>query len=132
MKSRQKEMLEQFEAYDKAHPEIWQMFVKFAHEKIAQGFKHYGAKSIIERARWETDVNPGRGDALKIGNNHTAFYSRKFEQHFPEHKGFFRKRKQKSEEMAATWQPEPRPSQLDRVMGFDQKTMFDWLNVGRY
>lgn len=79
-----------FEQYDKENPEIWEKFKEFAFKAIKKGFKHYGAKSIFEIIRWNTKTSGN--DGLKVNNNYTSGYSRKFMNEFPEHEGFFRTR----------------------------------------
>lgn len=111
--TRHDEMREQVIAFHNAHPRVWELFVKFAFEKINKGFQHYSVNGIFERIRWETDqaeVDPSKH--FKIGNNHRPFYSRRFMQMYPEYKGFFRTRIQKSREKPATGLPEITPSDL--------------------
>lgn len=80
-----------FQKYDDENPHIYEAFRRFALQAIGYGRKYYGAKSIMERVRWNT-MEEGNDD-FKINNNYTAYYARKFENEFPQHKGFFRKRK---------------------------------------
>lgn len=63
-------------------------------ETIEKGFKHYGAKGIFEIIRWHTGV-AANGDVFDVNNNYTPYYARLFESDYPEHKGFFYKRKSK-------------------------------------
>ena len=73
------------------NPGIYALFVKFTMLTIKAGKKHFGAKAIMERVRWET-MEQGKG-MFKINNNYTAYYARLFEEKNPEHKGYFLKRK---------------------------------------
>lgn len=78
-----------FEVYHNKHPEIYDMFVKFA--KIATQHKeYYSAKAIFHRIRWETMVT-GTGD-YKIDDGWISHYARKFMKDYPEHDGFFKTR----------------------------------------
>jgi hypothetical protein len=42
--------------------------------------------------RWETAIDTRSDDGFKINNNFRAFYSRLFEEDFPQHRGRFRMR----------------------------------------
>ena len=85
------------------HPEVWDLFVKFTLEKVALGYHHFGAKSVVERIRWETSAGGSEPD-LKFNDHYVPFYSRRFNRLHP-HLGdgeFFRVREQTSHRMAAT------------------------------
>lgn len=80
---------ENFELFHKEHPEVYDMFVKFA--KTATQYRdYYSAKAIFHRIRWETMIS-GKGD-YKIDDGWIAHYSRKFMNEYPEHNGFFKTR----------------------------------------
>jgi len=80
-----------FEEYDKEHPHVFRLFKTFALSLKKRGLKHYGAKAIMERIRWQVAFETGN-DGFKINNNFTSRYARKLEREMPEFKGFFRKR----------------------------------------
>lgn len=84
-----------FEEYDQEHPKIYELFKKFAIQLMANGKKHYGAKSIMERIRWHFDVDE-RGDDFKINNNYTSRYVRKLIAEHPMFENFFFLRELKS------------------------------------
>ena len=77
-----------WEDYHRAHPEVYQRFVRFTKQAIDAGRRNYSARVIIERIRWETELETG-GD-FKLPNAHVAFYSRLFMEDHPAHAGFFR------------------------------------------
>ena len=106
------EIRAQCQAFHEQHPRVWELFVRFAFEKINAGFQHYSVKGIFERIRWETAEadNPG---GFKINNNYTAFYARRFHAMYPQHDGFFRLRTQTSEGQSATNLPELTPGYFD-------------------
>lgn len=109
MDSRLDEMKRQCTAYHKAHPEVWDLFVKFSKEIISKGYKNYSVNAIFERIRWEIDVG-GNGDTeFKINNNYRPLYARRFMNMYPQHDGFFRTRKQTSEDAPATNKAELTP-----------------------
>lgn len=100
VKTRHNEMQEQFDAFHASHPEVWDLFQRFAFEQIAKGFRNYSSKGIFERIRWEVArPEPDPAD-FKLNNNYTAFYARWFMAKYPEHTGFFRVREQISH-----WEP---------------------------
>jgi hypothetical protein len=111
MKTRYDQMEEQAQTFHKKHPEIWKLFKQFTFEKIKVGFKNYGARNVIERIRWETDKpNKVGANTFKINNNFHPFYARAFMNTYPEHKGFFRTRVQKSKDAPATNLPDLTPA----------------------
>ena len=102
MENRCEEMREQVKAYHKEHPEVWRLFTMFTFQMIDSGKKNYSVSSIWERIRWHKDAGSDGETQFKINNNYRAFYARAFMEKYPLHKGFFRTRKQKSEDQAAT------------------------------
>ena len=108
------EMREQVIVYHKEHPEVWDWFSKFTFDRIEMGYSNYSVNAIFERIRWELgDVGGDGKQTFKIGNNHRAFYARRFHKMYPKHDGFFRTRRQKSQEQQATNLPETSPRDLD-------------------
>lgn len=107
-------MREQVIAFNKANPEVWGMFSRFTFERIRMGFKNYSANAIFERIRWETDqADDEGGSTFKMNNNYRAFYARAWMLKYPEYDGFFRLRKQISEERDATDMPPLGPAYFD-------------------
>lgn len=114
-KTRNEEMREQCEAFHKAHPEVWDMFVHYTQLMINRGYKNYSAQSVVERIRWEKDVGGDGESTFKINNNFVAFYSRRYMKVYPQHEGFFRLRRQVSNDADATKLPELTPRDYDYV-----------------
>jgi len=85
------ELDKKFRQYHFEHPEVFKFFAQFALQLKHKGFKHFGAKAIMERIRWEVALQTGR-DGFKINNNYTSRYARLLEQKLPMFRGFFRKR----------------------------------------
>jgi len=111
MDSRHEQLRKACEAFHRKHPEVWKLFVRFTFDRIERGFKHYGARTIMERIRWETDeahVDPSL--SFKINDHYPPFYARRFMTMYPEHVGFFRVRHQKSKEAPAVRLPPLGPS----------------------
>jgi len=112
--SRYEEMRKQCQSYHKKHPKVWLLFEKFTFELIHRGFNNYGAKAVFEQIRWKTDQADIEGrSTFKVGNNHPAFYARRFMRIYPQHEGFFRTRVQTSKYQPATNRPELGPRDWD-------------------
>jgi len=77
-----------FVEYHKANPEVWKYFLQFAREIRASGRKHYGAKSIMERVRFDCDIKNPNAE-FKINNNFTALYARCLALKYPQEFGNF-------------------------------------------
>lgn len=108
-RTRGDEIREAAEAFHRAHPEVWDHFVKFAFEAISAGRKHYSANAIFERIRWECEVTSGGQHEFRMNNSFRSIYARRFMRVYPERSGFFRTRRQRSEDRAATHKPELGP-----------------------
>lgn len=80
--------LTKFINYLEEHPQIWQQFEKFALKIIASGQTKSSAKLIMERIRWEEEIE-NKNAEFKISNNFTAYFARCFILKYPENKGFF-------------------------------------------
>lgn len=83
--------MKDFEEHLENNPHIYPMFEKFALE-AAKYRQHFSAQAVIERMRWDTTVRENGSD-FKLSHNWRSFYAKKFEDDHPEHKGFFRRRK---------------------------------------
>ena len=107
METRHEEMRRACQEFHNANKEVWELFVKFALEKAALGYEHYGVSGVFERIRWETSVGADEPE-LKLNNNHRAFYARRFNRMFPDLGGgeFFRVRTQTARQRGATARPE--------------------------
>ena len=99
--SRHDQMLQKTRQFHAKYPQVWTLFEKFSLELIHRGFKHYSARGVWHRIRWETAV-PQQLDkdreGFKLGNNHTPFYARAFMKKYPQHGKFFRTRYQISKD----------------------------------
>jgi len=90
---------QKFDQFDEANPKVWELFKRFTFEALESGQRHLSADAVCHRIRWETNVvsfgagyNPHDRRDLKINNNYTAYYARKFMQAFPKYRGVFRTR----------------------------------------
>ena len=77
--------------------------MRFTMDRIGKGFANYSAKAIFERIRWEVDSVGADGKLeFKLNNNWPSFYARRFMKMYPEYQGFFRTRRQTSQEDCPT------------------------------
>lgn len=81
-----------FVAYHAKNPIVYKCFDRFTRRMIEQGAKHGSPWLLMNRIRWELEVEVDSNEHFKIPNGYFAFYSRLWEYHNPEHAGFFRKR----------------------------------------
>ena len=86
-----------FERFHAENPAVYKLFQQFAFRAIRRGLVHYSAKTIFEAIRFHADIVT-KGESFKLNNNYTAYYARMFEKDYPEYKGFFEKRKVKTNE----------------------------------
>ena len=83
-----------FDKFHADHPDIYEMFKRFARQLRGAGRERYGAKSIMERIRWELATSSsGVDDGFKINNNFTSRYARKLIVDDPTFESFFETRK---------------------------------------
>lgn len=75
-----------FRQYHRDNPKVWPWFERFALEAAKRG-KQRGAKAIMERVRWEAEIE--QGGEFKANNNYTAYYARVFVKKYPQYNGFF-------------------------------------------
>ena len=66
---------ESFERFHAENPVVFKLFTRFALEAYASGIRHYGARALLERLRWELKVTIKTHD-YKINNNYIAYYAR--------------------------------------------------------
>jgi hypothetical protein len=85
---------ENFAVFDNENPQIWQLFEKFALQ-IAARRKHYSAKSIFHRIRWETAIGAFDED-FKIDDGWISHYARKFAKKYPQFNELFEFRVRKN------------------------------------
>lgn len=80
--------MKSFSEYDQSNPHIWILFKSIALGYIHEGRKHGSAKLIIEEIRWHYFTKSK--DYIKVTNNFTSMYARKFLLEYPQHAGFFK------------------------------------------
>lgn len=78
--------IEKFLNYHSDRKEIWDMFEKFSLDAARAG-KPIGAKAIMERVRWFTEIE--QNGSFKVCNSYTAYYARMFAAKHPGYSGLF-------------------------------------------
>jgi hypothetical protein len=79
-----------------SNPHVWSLFERYAFEAISSGRKNYSHWAILQRIRWNYEIET-RGGEFKISNDYIAWYARMFAAKHPEHRGFFRLKPLKEE-----------------------------------
>jgi hypothetical protein len=68
---------DRFEAFDRQHPEVYGLFVRFAADLLASGRTRGSSDQIMQRIRWESAVNPEKDEGFKINDHCSSRYARK-------------------------------------------------------
>ena len=84
--------------WHKENPQVWGKFEEYTLEAIATGREHYSHWAIINRIRWNREIETNGGE-FKISNDYIGFYARLFHARYPEHKDFFRLKQLKEEKL---------------------------------
>lgn len=79
-----------FNTYHANNPRVYDLFRDYCHRVRRSGRTHYGAKAIMERIRWELEIE--RGDDFKVNNNYASCYARLLAMNEPEFSSFFETR----------------------------------------
>ena len=82
--------------WHKSNPRVWLLFEQYTFEAINSGRKNYSHWDIINRIRWNEEIETKGGD-FKISNDYISFYARLFHARYPEHNGFFKLKPLKEE-----------------------------------
>tara|TARA_S200000501_G_C20379233_1_gene549739 strand:+ start:156 stop:449 length:294 start_codon:yes stop_codon:yes gene_type:complete len=82
--------------WHKQNPHIYQAFEEYSLYAISRGKQKLSAWLIINRLRWDTEVETTGGE-FKISNDFIAYYARLFMALNPEYEGFFNVKKMKDE-----------------------------------
>ena len=83
-------MDEKFRHYHQQNPRVYKLFRWYAFQaKRIGGKKCFGAKAIMERVRWEMNVDTTDEHGFKINNNYTSRYVRMLIAEHPEFESFF-------------------------------------------
>jgi len=95
--------LKAFTKFEAANPHVYDFFKFFTKVAIRKGHKHLSPWLIMNRVRWETEIETVSEDGFKISNNHFAYYSRMFMYENPKHNGFFATKEMANEDEITHW-----------------------------
>lgn len=79
----------EFKAFHEAHPEVYDLFCKYALNLIRAGNTRYSADAILHVMRYNKVIGKGDDGMYKINNNFSSRYARKFIKENPKYYGFF-------------------------------------------
>ena len=82
---------ERFQEFHYDNPEVYTMFKHFAFKAMDSGRRKYSARAIMERLRWELNIQT-KSEDYKINDHTIPHYARMFLRDFPDHEGFFETR----------------------------------------
>lgn len=96
------DLQQHFEDFDRDNPEVWERFQEIALRLIELGYSHASGDGILHAVRVQRDLKTtGAGEAagkqLKLNNNFSSRYARKFHKLYPQHEGFFETRRLKTD-----------------------------------
>ena len=89
--------------WHKNNPQVYEKFKLYTFDAISSGRKNYSHWAIINRIRWNAEIETSGGD-FKISNDHICFYARLFHAQFPEYDGFFKLKPLKEEKDIAVYE----------------------------
>jgi hypothetical protein len=82
--------------WHRVNPHVYAEFERRAFQAVAAGREKISGWLIINRMRWETEIET-QGGEFKLPNDYIAFYARLFHAHHPEHAGFITTKRMKGE-----------------------------------
>lgn len=93
---------DQFDAFHRDNPAVWQEFEALCLQMIARGRTHWSSDACLHvlrffRAMKTSGAGEVAGQQLKLNNNHAAMYARMFIRAHPEHADFFQTRHAKAD-----------------------------------
>ena len=87
--------IEKFQEYNVTNPHIYKEFERLALQMV--GYRsNFSSKAVIEKMRWDSAIAQD-GTDYKLSSWITPYLTRKFEEDHPEHEGFFRKARLRSQ-----------------------------------
>jgi len=82
--------------WHKNNPSVWDRFEAYTLEAIESGRRHYSHWAIVNRIRWNTEIET-KGGEFKISNDYIGMYARLFHARYPQYDGFFKLKPLKEE-----------------------------------
>lgn len=87
---------ERFQAFHRAHPEVFAAFRRLALDLYHRGYHRWGAGAIFEILRYQSAISGKPDEAWKLNNNYRSRYARLLMAEHPELAGFFETRELRS------------------------------------
>lgn len=88
---------ERFQAFHRAHPEVYRAFERLALDLHRRGYRRWGAGAIFEIMRYQSAVSgAGPDEVWKLNNNYRSRYARLLMAEHPEMAGFLETRELRS------------------------------------
>jgi len=100
LKEQLEERKKKWWGWHKENPQVWEKFEEYTLEAIATGRNHYSHWAIVNRIRWNREIET-KGGEFKISNDYICFYARLFHAKHPEHSEFFKLKPLKEEKLIA-------------------------------
>ncbi len=75
--------------YHKENPKVWRAFEYYAAHAMMKGVK-VGSMAVVNRIRWESEIEKPEAESFKINNNYAPYYARVFNAKYK--KAFFETR----------------------------------------
>jgi hypothetical protein len=88
-------VMERWEKWNKANPDIYEAFEKKAMQIWLAGHHRYSARRIVESMRWDMDIL-GTGESFLINSDFVPIMARKLVDKFPSFNRFFEFREVRS------------------------------------
>ncbi|HEU4754686.1 MAG TPA: hypothetical protein VFU47_16380 [Armatimonadota bacterium] len=81
---------ERFERFDRTHPEVYALLLRFARQVRERGWSRYSIRTLWELIRWHYSLS-GPEDGFKLNDQYTSRYARKLLTEHPDEfpSGFF-------------------------------------------
>lgn len=81
---------ERFERWIQDNPRVWELFKRFAEDRLRAGFTKYSADAILARVRWEVSLpDTVREGGFKLNDHYTSRLARKLQAEDERFKDFF-------------------------------------------
>lgn len=77
-RTRADQIVDRFCTFHRANRHIWVLFCRFADQARRMGRKHYSARAIFHRIRWETSMQSVTDEGVELSNDYSPYYARMY------------------------------------------------------
>lgn len=91
-----KTIQESFEQFHRDNPQVYVEFKAFLRELYRAGIRKTSAKLIINRVRWERQIQTKSNDEFRINDAFSSRYARLFCEEYPAYASMFNQRELRS------------------------------------